>query len=81
MAAILIFNMSDIMYRQASGRIEFLGVKNVGVGVKIVILCYSDTCEIEINGRHLGFQDGGYDVPKSQWQNRIPRCQKCGCRR
>ena len=34
--------MADMMYRRASGRIEFLGVKNVGVGVKIVILCYSE---------------------------------------
>ena len=37
-----------------------------------------DACEMEINGRHLGFKDGGYDVPKSQWQNRIPRCKNVG---
>ena len=42
MAAILDFKMADITYQQASGRIEFLGVENVGEGVKIVILCNSE---------------------------------------
>ena len=42
MAAILDFKMADITYQQASDRIEFLRVENVGVGVKIVILCYSE---------------------------------------
>ena len=42
MAAILDFKMADITYQQASGRIEFFRVENVGVGVKIVILCYSE---------------------------------------
>ena len=42
MTAILDFKMADITYQQASGRIEFLRVENVGVGVKIVILCYSE---------------------------------------
>ena len=36
------FKMADITYQQASGRIEFLRVENVGVGVKFVILCYSE---------------------------------------
>ena len=34
--------MADITYQKASGRIEFLRVENVGVGVEIVILCYSE---------------------------------------
>ena len=42
MAAILDFKMVDIKYQKASGRIEFLRVENVGVGVKIVILCCSE---------------------------------------
>ena len=42
MAAIMDFKMADITYQQACDRIEFLRVENVGVGVKIVILCYSE---------------------------------------
>ena len=49
MAAILDFKMADITYQQASGRIEYLRVKNVSVGVKIVILCY---LEAEIHAKY-----------------------------
>ena len=42
MAAILDFKTAAITYQQASGRIEYLRVENVGVGAKIVILCYSE---------------------------------------
>ena len=41
-SAILDFKMAYITYQQASGRIEFLRVENVGVGFKIVILSYSE---------------------------------------
>ena len=42
MAAILDFKMADITCQQASSRIEFLMVEDVGVGVKIVIQRYSE---------------------------------------
>ena len=83
-SAILDFKMAYITCQQASGRIEFLRVGNVGVGVKIVILCYS---EAEIHAKYkfmaaiLDFKMADITCQTSQWQNRISQGRKCGCRR